>query len=158
MRRVMLLLAFLWAFGFCREPLAAFYFADSPNRLPSCQNPVLLERVLAEIKKYQEDNPPQNIKERRKQQLLLKNLNGFIPVDSRVFTSKDEPRTANRLITVKINRGLDDSELVLCKSSGRGEKYNIYLLVYPDGNEGYIVDILNFVPIQIGMPELSFSY
>lgn len=50
MRRVMLLLAFLWAFGFCREPFAAFYFADSPNRLPSCQNPVLLERVLAEIK------------------------------------------------------------------------------------------------------------
>lgn len=159
MRRILnLVTAVFITLVLAKETSAAFYLPEEPGDLPSCQNQVLRDKVLNRIKAYQKENPPSNIVEKRRQLLLLKNLNSFVQVDSRNFTSKDEVRTANKLITVKINNGLEDSDIVLCKSSGSGEEYNIYLIVYPDGEGQNIVSIENFIPLQIGGSDLSFKF
>ncbi len=158
MRRFVVVLTAVWLL-FVRQAAAAAYLQEKPWELPSCHNPVLLQKVRETIKAYGLKNPPQNIIDRRKQTLLLKNLDGFVLVDNENFTSKDDFRTAGRLVTVKINNGLTDNDVKVCKSSSSGAGSNIYLLIYPYDEKAYTVEIINFVPPQLGRVEnLQFLF
>ena len=57
----------------------------------------------------------------------------------------------------KINRGLNDADLRLCRGLGQGKAADVYVLVYPVG-EGNVADIINFLPEGTGDGILSFIY
>lgn len=123
---------------------AAFSF-ERDDRL-RCDNPEIIAQVLEHIEAYQQANPANSVVEKRRRGLLLKNLNTFTPENPDGFTNKNDFLTANRLIMLKINDGYKNEDFTLCKSSGDGQKYNIYLLMYPQENAKSKVEIINFLP------------
>ena len=145
--------------GLIREPLTAVYFESGLDTPPPCSDKFLVDKVLSAVREYQRQNPGTNILERRRQKLMLKNLNSFIPVSTENFTSKDDLLTANKLITLKINQGFEDADITLCKSVGSGAEYNIYLMIYPADEVGrYHVEIINFLPPSAAGKDFSVLY
>ena len=104
------------------------------------------------------EHPASGVVESRRQKLLLKNLHDFTAVSPVDFTSKDDLLTANRLIMLKINEGYTDTDFLVCKSSGDGKKYNIYLLIYPLDNGDYNIEIINFLPPEKSGEQFSVIY
>lgn len=135
---------------------AAVFMAGDKDALPSCQNPYLLEQVKKHIQDYQKEHPYKNIIEYRQQKLLLKNLSGFRQIASQDFDIDENIETANKLITLKINAGLEDSDIVLCRSIG-SEKNYIYILIYPEEGKSK-VEILNTNKEEYTTEALSFLF
>ena len=112
--------------------------------MPECHNEKLLQRVLDRIAKYYDEHPVNNIIDKRRQALMLKNLKDFKPVDIATFNPKENYSVSDQIISYKINKGLKEEEMRLCRSS---LPRAIYLLIYPQGNV-FIAEIINFP----GMP------
>ena len=132
----------------CHEPAkAAAWLGNQVNGRPSCSDEGMIQAVLQKIQEYNQAESLNSIREVRRRDLLVKNLRSFVPVVPDNFTDKDDFHTANRLITLKINQGMEDSDFTLCKSAGTGEDYNIYLLIYrPENQAAVTVEIINFLP------------
>ncbi len=125
--------------------------------LPTCGDEELKKLVLAKVSAYHKEHPVSSILEKRRQALLYKNLKQFTEVQTEGFTSKDDFNVANKLLMVKINNGLDNNELRLCKNSGQGIAEDIYLLIYPYAYD-IRVSILNFVPVAPDNEEFFVNY
>ncbi len=123
--------------------------------LPDCNNDVLIALVSAKVAEYYQRHPAENILEYRRQTLLLKNLRAFNEVPAAGFTSKQNYNVANHLLMTKINFGLDDNEVKLCKNAGYGNASDVYLLIYPQNVQAK-VSILNLT--QNPQEEFSVIY
>lgn len=121
-------------------------FSVEKNTYLTCDNKEIIEQALKKIEAYQEANPANSVVEMRRRRLLLKNLHYFEQQNPDGFTNKNDFLTANRLIMLKINDGYRNEDLTVCKSAGDGQKYNIYLLMYPLANGKSKVEIINFLP------------
>ncbi len=123
------------------------FVIDQPQAiaLPECDNEQMIEKVIAKVDAYNQEHPATSIMNKRNQALLLKNLRHFAEVDSVGFTSEQNYNVANQILMTKINRGLDDKDLRLCKNTGKGKASDIYLLIYPWWDNVY-VSIINFIP------------
>lgn len=130
---------------------------ESKLILPQCDDKHLLSLVLAKISEYHQQHQASNLLEKRRQALLLKNLQKFSELSAEGFTSKENFNVANSLLMTKINNGLDDSQIRLCRNEGGGKAAEIYLLVYP--YYGQIrVNILNYLANQTSEDEFFVSY
>ncbi|MCX4349680.1 MAG: hypothetical protein OSJ76_07860 [Alphaproteobacteria bacterium] len=138
------------------EASAEIYAAEK-QKLPACADSRLKELVLAKVHEYHSEHPVSSILEKRRQALLYKNVQQFAEVSAEGFTSKQDFNVANKLLMVKINNGLDNQELRLCKNEGAGKAGEIYLLIYPYGFD-IRVSILNFVPQVSGQDEFYINY
>lgn len=131
------------------------FFPSAPR--PDCKDPALSEGIIHKIKAYQEEHPSSMLIEKRRDILLLKNLAAFKEVSVNGFTAKQDFNVANAIIMAKINKGLHESDLLLCKSQGKGRAQKIYALVYPVG-DGHVVDIINFLPEGADKADFSFIF
>lgn len=111
---------------------------------PECDNPRLLQKVLERIALFYKQHPVNNIIDNRRQTLMLKNLRDFKEVDIASFEPKENYSVSDQIIAYKINKGIKDKQMRLCRSS---LPRAIYLLIYPQNNF-YTVEIINFP----GMP------
>ena len=112
--------------------------------LPEC-NDAKLQRLLDEkVSEYYRKTPPESLLEKRMQQLILRNFHSFEPVDTSSFGPEDDLRVANKLISVKINNGLNDDEVRLCRTQSDSKLPIVYLLIYPE-NFAYMVEVINFI-------------
>ena len=128
-----------------QAPKTEFYEENTPTlKLPDCNDEVLIKSVAAKVAKFYAQHPADNILEKRRQALLLKNLRSFENVPTPGFTAKQNYNVANHLLMTKINQGLEDSEIRLCKNAGYGNASDIYLLIYPQ-NFQIKVSILNLL-------------
>ncbi len=131
-----------------QTPETGTYVEKIPTvKLPDCNNDVLIALVSAKVAEYYMSHPAENILEKRRQALLLKNLRAFDEVAPAGFTSKQNYNVANHLLMTKINLGLDDNEVKLCKNAGYGNASDIYLLIYPQNFQAK-VSILNLTQNQ----------
>lgn len=115
---------------------------------PECGNARLLDKVLARISAFYEQYPVNNVIDRRRQTLMLKNLRDFKEVDIPSFDPKENYDVSDQIIAYKINKGLKDEDMRLCRSS---MPRAIYLLIYPQNNS-YTIEIINFpgMPVSKG--------
>ena len=120
---------------------------------PECSDLLLVQKIVEKIEAYQTEHPSTMLIDRRRDILLRRNLSRFDEVKVEGFTAKQDFNVANAVIMTKINRGLNDADLRLCKSLGHGRAAGVYALIYPVG-EGNVVDIINFLPGE----NLSFIY
>lgn len=126
-------------------PSQAIYVDKTPKlKLPECNNEVLIKLVEAKVAEFYKSNPADSLLEKRRQALLLKNLRAYTEVSTEGFTSKQNYNVANHLLMTKINEGLDDDEIKLCKNAGLGNASDIYLLIYPQ-NFQIKISILNLL-------------
>ena len=129
----------------------AFAFANENNidnknmlpLLPSCNEAKVHLLINEKISEYYKKNPRINLFEKRMQNLMRKNMKEFEELDVSAFGQQDNRLVANKLLTIKINNGLDASEIRLCKSKSLPHIPSVYLLIYPD-NYYYKIDIINF--------------
>ena len=83
------------------------------------------------------------------------NLDKFKEIDAGKITARDDFEVASRVVMIKINNGLDNSLLRLCKSTSEGITSNVYILLYREYGET-IVEVMNLVPLSAG--EKSFTF
>ncbi len=116
------------------------FFSENPvNLIPDCQSERLKKAVLNKVKEYQKQYPENSIIGIRQQKLLLKRLREFSKVEIASLNPEKYPKLGDKIITYKINDGIAEKEMRLCKST---EPYNIYLLIYPKGSD-YLIDIVD---------------
>lgn len=125
--------------------------------IPTCDDSVLISKVWTNGKSFMAKNPPSSIIEKRRQNLISKNLDKFQEIPAGNITAKDDFNVASKVIMIKINNGLDGSKLRLCKSTSKGITANVYILIYKE--YGRInVDVINFSPLANQNNEFSFKY
>ncbi len=130
------------------------FISDTPAvSKPSCGDKKLTDKVLARIAQYYKKNPQRSIMDLRHQNLLLKNLESFEKVDLTRFSPQENYAVSDKLIEYKINRGIKEEDMQLCRSQNENK---IYLLIYPENNF-YTVEILNFADSAQGK-NLSLEY
>lgn len=120
-------------------------FADERLDMPDCNDSKLIADIVAKISAFQQGKASVMQIDKRKDALLLKNLHSFSEVLVKGFDSKKDYNVANRIIVTKINKGIADEQIRLCKSNGQGRAGEIYAMIYPAA-DSFVVDIINFIP------------
>lgn len=125
--------------------------------IPTCDDSVLISKVWANGKAFMAKNTANSIVDKRRQNLISKNLDKFKEIPAGNITAKDDFNVASKVIMIKINNGLDSSKLRLCKSTSKGITSNVYILIYKE--YGRInVDVINFSPLTNQDNEFNFRY
>lgn len=149
MSKWVLLLCGLCCLSF--KALAEEDFADSPAAvpvllsLPECNDAKLKDLVREKIVSHFASTNRRSLVDQRRQKLLLRNLEQFKEISVASFPRKENYWVADNILMTKINDGLKDEDLRLCRSSFSGRIAPIYLLLHPE-NYQRVVDIINFVP------------
>lgn len=124
---------------------------------PECSDEKLAKKVVETLVSYQKEHPSTTQIDRRRDILLRRNLTSFEEVAVEGFTSKQDFNVANAIIMNKINKGLEDSDLRLCKGKGIAGASNVYILLYPVG-EGNVGEIINLKSAGEDIQNLSFIF
>ncbi len=112
---------------------------------PNCDD----ERLLAETRRLMDEKQSQvateNIYQYRRQQLVAKNMEHFVSVDASEFKPHDNYEVADRIITLKINKGIPADAFRICRGSNSIIGREVFLLMYPQ-NDKVLVEVLNYTP------------
>lgn len=125
--------------------------------LPTCDDTILLSKVWVNGKSFMAANPGTSVVEKRNEALIIRNLNKFKEIDAGKITARDDFEVASRVVMIKINNGLDNSLLRLCKSTSEGITSNVYILIYREYGET-IVEVMNFSPLSADQKSFTFKY
>ena len=88
----------------------------------------------------------------------MKNLNTFTEINPNEINHQSDFLLACRLVILKINKSLLDNDIRICQSSVVGEKYKIFLIIYPSSQQEYNVEIINFLPPEKSGEVFDFVY
>lgn len=142
---------------FCLSVVSATAAENTTSSMPSCNDPRMLELVADKISGIYADHPSQSILEKRNQQLTLRNLHDFSEQKVADYITPKFRNIANQIMTVKMNDGLRNEDLRLCRTRETTTLPAIYLLIHPQSGT-YIVDILNFGPAGMGKEDYFIIY
>lgn len=130
------------------------FISDSANiDMPNCDNLQLHQLVQDKIANYFKKEHATSIVEKRRQILLLRHLNKFESIDPAEITPQDNRLLADKIITYKINKGLEEENMRICRSLAY---HPIYLFMYPE-QDAFRVEIVNF-PGQADSEKFSIVY
>ena len=131
--------------------------AKKPVALPDCNDARLLELTRRQLAAFQAAEGAGNLYDRRAQKLAVKNTAEFEELSVADFVPRDNYRVANRIISYKINRGLSNEDMRLCRGNNPVLKSQLYLLLYPQ-NGGISADIINYGSSSSENSLLRFTY
>ena len=127
---------------------------ESNANMPTCDN----QRVIADVKEaitaYLQQHNSGSIIEKRKRNLVVKNIDKYTEIPVAEFDNSQNYLVANELVMTKINRKVKEQNLRLCVGEG---KIPVYLLIYPE-DFGYRVQIINFISPGKNGNEFSVFY
>lgn len=99
--------------------------------LPECTDKALIEKTQEVLISYNDSHPIGSLYEKRKRALQMRLMKSFEEVSSEGFTSKQNRLVADKLLMTKINKGLEDSQIRLCRSQKTDERFKtVYLMMY----------------------------
>jgi len=126
------------------EPEIVEDIQASPT-LPSCQDENVQQHVTQLLEEYNKEHPVHSIYEKRQRTLQIRLANHFEEQPVTGFTSRQNRSVADKLLITKINNGLNDSEIRLCKSNAKGTEFKpVYLMIY-NHHQKTELHILNFL-------------
>ncbi len=125
--------------------------------LPECSDSKLTLKVKQVTDEFQAKTEASSIRDRRHQILVSKSIGKFSDEELSSFRPKDNYTVANRMITLKINGGLDEKNIKLCSSDSTLVGHKIYLLMFPE-NGKIKVEVINFSTDQGEGNILPFVY
>lgn len=144
MKRLLIALCLIWSSNVWAEE-------EIPQDLvlPSCQNEVILPQVNLLLENYNKEHPVDSLYEKRQRALQLKYAKEYKEETVAGYTSKKDENIANKLLMTKINQGLDDEQIRLCKSVQQNDRFPpIYLMMYFNNENHLEVHVLNFLKDQ----------
>lgn len=110
--------------------------------LPVCNNADLVSGLRQALKDYYAANADSSLIEQRHRRLMLQNLAHFEEVPIKSLAPKDNYLLADHIIMAKINLGVAEAEMRLCRNLAQGKETPLYLLIYPV-EKGLMVEVLN---------------
>lgn len=136
------------AFGFPDKSIVAVIEnsdlenANQVNDKPDCNNPQMMQLAKDTLKSFI-NIPSQTITNKRRHDLILKNVANFEELKIADIDLKLNRAVAARLVELKINNHISDSNIKICQSDNLILSTNLYLIIYDKGDD-VIVDIVNF--------------
>ena len=129
---------------------------ESIVQRPQCSDKLFVDKIMETIETYQSQIKATSAKQMRQKLLRTKQIKNFEEISVADFEPKTDYDTANALIMVKINKQIDEKDIVLCKQTGKTKK-PIYVLAYPyfDNFQGHII---NLDPAIRDYEQISFIY
>lgn len=124
------------------------------TNLPNCNDQRIYNQVLEKIKDYLAQNPVNDIINNRKRILMLKNLKSFSEILIKEFDNATNHYVASEMVMTKINHNMSDKDMRLCIDNNKF----IYLLIYPEGEQRFRVQIINFIAPGPKGNRFSFLY
>ncbi|MBR1605834.1 MAG: hypothetical protein IJ660_07000 [Alphaproteobacteria bacterium] len=114
--------------------------------LPTCQDERVLQQVQMLLKQYNQEHPVNSIYEKRQRALQMRYTAEYDEEKVTNFTAKQNREVADKLLMTKINNGLDDNEIRLCKSKTAGTDFQpIYIMMYNNHQNETELHLLNFL-------------
>ena len=118
---------------------------SSVDSLPQCTNPQLIEAVQKKLQEYFYENSANDIITKRRQALILKNIDSFGIVDLFGFKPSDNYKVASFIMNKKMNSSLKEEDMRLCKNETDNVLSEVYIIMYPFGK--FIrATLINFLP------------
>lgn len=124
---------------------------------PECSNDKLILKVKQVTDEFQSKITASSIRDRRHRILVSKSIGNFSDEKLSDFRPQDNYTVANRMITLKINGGMDEKDIKLCSSDSTLVGHKIYLLMFPE-NGKIKVEVINFSTDQEEGNLLPFVY
>jgi len=168
MQKMLWALCFLWVFPaiaeevdlLAPEPVAVIKNTEPVTKesaLPLCDDENWHTRVKDVINEYNKQHPEFSLIAKRRRNLQIRLLGSYTEELVKGFTAKKNRLVADKLIMTKINMGLTDNQIRLCKSNSKNLTFEpIYVMMYRDENSDLImVDVLNYV--SDSLETLSFT-
>lgn len=117
--------------------------------LPECNDQNLLRQVEILAGEYNDGHQVSSLLERRRRILQLRSMSEYTEENISDFTTKENRVVADKLLMTKINQGLSDSQIRLCKSKVKGKGLKaVYLMIYQDKDGQTHVHVLNYIENQ----------
>ncbi len=109
---------------------------------PKCTDKAFEARAFETIQSYLKQKPEAFSINKRMKALKLKGIKGFEEVSPINFGPKEDYNTANALMMVKINKKIEQEDILLCKQTGTA-KNPIYILAHPyfDNIKAYVINL-----------------
>ena len=112
------------------------------NPKPFCNDGKLIKQAQLAIKEYMDKALP-TIYAKRKNRIIIKNVNNFVPLKLDDVSAEKYPRVAGRMVELKINNHLDDQNIAVCQNDSPELDAKLYLIMYDDDDK-VKVDIVNY--------------
>ena len=126
--------------------------------LPNCNNETLIQKTKNFVIAYYNENILQNIFDRRRKHFVIDNIDKFVEEDIANYKTEKQRPVSDVLINLKINHGIIEENLRLCKNSSKNkEASNVYLVIHPQDGD-FKVHIINLKSKYDIKEEVSFTY
>lgn len=119
---------------------------EASAELPKCNDKEMLQQVETLVDGYNAEHQVMSLLERRRRILQLRSMSEYEEEKVSGFTSRQNREVADKLLMTKINQGLTDSQIRLCKSKVKGSGFKaVYLMMYRDKDGLVHVHVLNYL-------------
>jgi len=127
--------------------------------LPACSDEKLQISAKEYIKKYLDETLNQGTIFRRHKYFVLHNLDKFAEENIADYKTAATSPVSDMIAHAKMNKGIIEENMRLCKNTS-ANKYagKIFLLIYPEDENNYRVNVINLARTQIGQSETTFTY
>ncbi len=126
--------------------------------LPDCGNQKLIEKTKEFVIEYYKKNIFQNIFDRRKRHFVIDNIDKFVEEDIANYKTEKQRPISDMIIDLKVNKGVIEENLRLCKNSSKNkEASNVYLVIHPE-NDNFKVHVINLKSKYNIKEDVSFVY
>lgn len=113
------------------------------NIKPACNDERITSKIKEILSSYINDDALK-IADKRRNKLVIKNIDGFEEIKIEEDKSKMPRIVAARLVELKINEHLNDENIKVCKSSNPALETDVYLFIFDNGDK-VVVDAVNLI-------------
>lgn len=127
--------------------------------LPSCDDEKLHNEVKAYVQSYFAKTLNWGTLERRHQYFVLSNLNRFEEKNIADYKTAETSPISDLIAHIKMNNGIIEENMRLCKNTSTNKHAGkIYLLIYPENDDNYIVNVINLSRVYDEQGTTFFTY
>ena len=127
--------------------------------IPACDDEKLQKNTIEYIQKYFDATPNQSTIFRRHKYFVLHNLDKFAEENLADYKTAATSPVSDIIAYIKMNRGVIEENMRLCKNTSTNNHVkNIYLLVYPEDDSNYRVNVINLSPSLTELDKTNFVY
>ena len=122
---------------------------------PTCSTPEFQAKALEVMQTYLENMPVSSSLSQRNKKLRIAGLKDFEQVKVSDFKVEDNYAAASALLMIKINKKIDEQDILLCRQAG--VKDPVYIITYPY-MDNFRANIVNLDKNQPDFEAISFIY
>ncbi len=114
------------------------------EKLPECNDEVVITSVLQKIDEYNKEHPVASILATRNRLLRKRFLSAYSEQPLNSVSSKNNRDVANKILMLKINEHLTDKTIKLCRGTFNITRFEpVFLIIYKESYGPATIEIMN---------------